>query len=66
MIKKIRIGVLLSIAILSFLITSKSRSEQVITCPSGDTYVCVKIVADGTVLGTTYRGEGGVKGEKKY
>jgi len=65
MIKKIRISVLLSIVILSFLTISKSKSEQVITCPSGDTFVCVKIVADGIVLGTTYRGEGGVKGEKK-
>lgn len=65
MIKKIRVSVLLSILILSFLIIPKTRSEQVITCPSGDTFVCVKIVADGIVLGTTYRGDGGVKGEKK-
>lgn len=41
------------------------HSEQVITCPSGDTYVCVRFVDGGEVLGTTYRGEGGVKGGSK-
>lgn len=42
------------------------HSEQVISCPSGDTFTCVKLVNGEEVLGTTYRGEGGVKGQMKF
>ena len=48
------------------MISINLQSEQVITCPTGDSFTCVKLVNGEEVLGTTYRGEGGVKGQMKF
>jgi len=46
-----------------FLVSFNSFSEdQVISCPSGDSKTCMILKSGDTIIGTVYKGEGGIRG----
>jgi hypothetical protein len=52
------------VALLIIIINFNSQSEQKVTCPSGDTTTCMVLKNGDEYIGTIYKGDGGVKGEK--
>ncbi|WP_146064372.1 hypothetical protein [Algoriphagus boritolerans] len=53
----------LFILLFFFVISFNSFSEdQVISCPSGDSKTCMILKSGDTIIGTIYKGEGGIRG----